>query len=331
MTVDQGTQWLRRASLVVQVGNQLYDLSALKFTFKTRQSDTQTPNSCFIRVYNLKPDTVNQIVGASSNVAGAGNNTEFRQVTLSAGYVNAQFGLVFQGTLKQTRRGRESAVNTYLDLLVADGDLAINWGFVNASIAAANATQDAFLDTILASMKTAQPGLAAGNISGLAGGTLPRGKVMFGMARDYARDLAQSNGTFWSIQNGKFQMLKRTAYLPGTSVVLNAKSGLIGQPEQTEEGIKIKCLLNPLIVIGSVVNIDNAAINQTINQTQVPVSYDTFVGLQLLANIAADGNYRAFVVEHEGDTRGNDWYTTITGLSVDLSAAVASAVPAGQV
>lgn len=152
---------------------------------------------------------------------------------------------------------------------------------------------------------------------------------MFGMFRDYARDIATSNQTFWSIQNGKFQMIKRTAYLPGTVVILNSNSGLISQPEQTEEGIRIKSLLNPSIVIGSLVKINNGDINQTINQTTAPISYDSFVNLQLLADVTADGNYRAYVVEHHGDTRGQDWYTNITGLAVDVSSPVNNAVPAG--
>lgn len=321
MTVPSGTQWIRKVSLVVQVGNQLYDLSQMKFTFATKQSDTQTPNSCFIRVYNLKGETINSI-------GGPGANTEFRQVTLSGGYQNAQFGLVFQGTIKQTRKGRISAVDTYFDILASDSDLAYNWAVVNQTIAAGG-TYDQVLGVITKAQQEAQPGFMVGNTSGLVGGTLIRGKVLFGMARDYAADLARTNQAFWSVQNGVFQLTKRTAYLPGTAVVLNVKSGLISQPEQTEEGIRIKCLLNPQIVVGGIVQVNNAAINQTINTTNAPVAYDTYAGVQLLASVTADGFYRAYVVEHEGDTRGQDWYTNITGLSIDMSAPATSAVPAG--
>lgn len=350
ITGSGGKQYLRKVSLLVQLGNDQLDLSNMKFTFSTRQSDVQTPNSCYIRIYNLSDQTVAKIVGPTGNSAQnqgqvtavfgqgfAGNTSagpEFKAVTLSAGYQNAQFGLVFQGTLKQTRRGRENAVDTYLDLLVADSDLAYNYAVVNQTLAAGSSSQDVF-DVLVKANQEAQPGASAGISSGLSsngllGGVLPRGKVLFGMARDTARDLAKTTQSFWSIQNGKLQFTKRTSYKPGTSVVLNANTGLVGQPEQTEEGIRITCLLNPSIVIGSVVNINNKDINATTNQPGNITAYDNPLGgPQLLASVAADGNYRAFVVEHHGDTRGNDWHTSITGLSIDISAPAATAVPAG--
>lgn len=317
----QGTQFLRKASLVVVVGNDVIDLSELRFRFASRQSDVQTPNSLFVRIYNLSDATRNKIIGP-------GGNTEFKQVTLQAGYMNAQYGLVFQGTIKQTRRGRENETETYLDILASDSDLAINFSVINKSLIAGASPND-IQSAVFSAMQGADPTLGMATNGGLAGGTLPRGKVMFGMARDVARDLAKSTGTFWSIQNGKYQMITRTAYLPGTSVVLNSKSGMLNVPQQTEQGVEVQCLLNPLIVIGSIVKIDNASINQTVNQSGAPIAYDSYTDIQLLADVSADGNYRAYVVEHSGDTRGEDWTTHVVGLAIDLSAPVASAVPAG--
>lgn len=343
---NTGTQYLRKVSLLVQLGNTQLDLSNMKFTFATRQSDVGIPNSCSIRIYNLSDETVNKIVGAppsgsfaSMGAAIASASTtpgpEFKTVTLSAGYQNAQFGLIFLGTLKQTRRGRENAVDTYLDLLVSDSDIAYNYSTLSETLAAP-VTYSNIYDAMVAANQKVQPNATGGSSSGLlapgglVGGTLPRGKVLFGMFRDTARDLAKTTQSFWSLQNGQLQFTKRTAYLPGTSVVLNANSGLVGQPEQTEEGIKIKCLLNPSIVIGSVVNINNKAINATLNQPGNVTAFDNPLGgPQLLASVTADGNYRAYVVEHHGDTRGNDWHTDTTGLSIDISAPSTSAVPAG--
>jgi hypothetical protein len=50
--------------------------------------------------------------------------------------------------------------------------------------------------------------------------------------------------------------------MPGEAVVLTSGTGLLGRPEQTEDSIEIVSLLNPLLKIGSRVQIDNASINQ---------------------------------------------------------------------
>ena len=62
----------------------------------------------------------------------------------------------------------------------------------------------------------------------MAGPALPRGKVMYGMARKYMRDTAKQTGTSWSIQDGKVQMVPVRGYLPGEAVVLTAETGLVG-------------------------------------------------------------------------------------------------------
>lgn len=326
--INAGTQFIRKVSLLVSLGNTMLDLSQMKFTFKVYQSDVETPNNAVIRIYNLSDATIAKITGPAPGGSTSTPGPEFKQVTLSGGYVNAQFGLIFLGTIKQTKRGRENAVDTYFELLCSDSDLAINFGFVNTTLETGNSSAAAQAQAVSDANTQVQPNATLGDTSGLAGGTLPRGKVFFAMGRDVSRDLAKSNQCFWSMQNGKLQYTKRTAYLPGTAVVLNAKSGLIGQPEQTEEGILITCLLNPNIVIGSVVQINNKAINTTSNAPG-GVPFNQVSGIQLLASIAADGNYRAFVVEHNGDTRGNPWYTTITALSIDTSAPDNSAVAGG--
>lgn len=47
-----------------------------------------------------------------------------------------------------------------------------------------------------------------------------------------------------------------TGILPGHAVVLNSQSGLVNAPEQTNDGIKFRCLLNPQLVIGGMVQIN---------------------------------------------------------------------------
>lgn len=318
---DSSTQFGRRASLFVIrpefkgnnptafVPESVIDLSQMHFTFKTFAADVESPNNAVIRIFNLAR-------GANQNTVQEIIKGEYSRVILQAGYEKGEFAVIFDGNVRQFRVGRLNATDTYLDLLCADGDLGYNFSVISQSIAAGS-TPKQRVDAIVASMK--QYGVTAGSIAPSTGGTLPRGKVLFGMSRVLLRQQAITQQASWSIQNGKINLIPLNGYLPSDPVVLNALNGMVGLPEQTNDGIKIRCLLNPKILAGQAVRIDNRSINQTIQAqpNAAPVPFNQWTGVQLLADVTADGLYRVYVAEHEGDTRGQAWYSDLTCLSID--------------
>jgi len=138
---------------------------------------------------------------------------------------------------------------------------------------------------------------------------------MYGMARDYLRQSAEASSTTWSIQDGKLQLVSLTGTLPNQAILLNSKSGLVGTPEQTNDGITVRCLLNPLLKIGGKVMIDE----KDVAEAKLPDT-DKKAEANKPASIASDGVYRVLTIEHAGDTRGNDWYSNIVCLDVDETA-----------
>jgi len=309
-------QFGRKASLIVSTGTQGLDLSQMRFRFQTNNSDAQTPNTLYVRVYNLAPQTVQKI--------GTSGNAEFSTITLQAGYENSNFGIVFQGTIKQTATGRERNTDSYLDVWAADGDLWINNAVVNLSLAAGQTPKQVISAvTGAASSNGTQPVKFANDASGLINdnglGTaqaLSRGKVLFGMSRDYARDWAQKYGFRWSIQNGEFVLVPITGYRPGEAVVLSSTTGLIGVPEATQDGVRVRALLNPLIRIGCLVQIAQSDINHITTLQQGL----TFTGPSGAVITTAAGFYRVMTAEFSGDTRGQEWYVDMICLAVDVSA-----------
>lgn len=307
-------QWLRAATLVVSDQNgQGLDLSQLHFIFDVRLSDEQSPNTATIRVYNLSKDTVRRIRG------------EFSYVQLSAGYVDAQFGVVFAGTIIQYRIGKQGQTDTYLDILASDGDEAYNFGTISQTLAAGSTPQQR-MEAIAAAMGTPLDTAALTSDATTFGGVLPRGKVLWGMGRGAMTTEAAAFGATWSIQGGRLQVIPKTGYLPGETLVITSATGMVGIPEQTDEGVKVTILLNPNVIVGGTVRIDNKSINQTAQAlnpaTGQPYSSDQAYNSyapQLLADISADGLYRVYVSEHNGDSRGNAWYTTLTCLAIDPS------------
>ena len=293
-------QYLRQCSLIVadKKGDGL-DLSRLRVTFTITKSDASTPNHAAIKVYNLADTTVNQV------------RAEFTRVILKAGY-EGNLGVIFDGTIKQTRVGREDGVNSYIEIFAADGDEAHNFAYVNTTLAA-GATQANQITAATVPME--QFGVTPGYTGDTGSARLPRGKPMFGMSRDYLRQSAQSTSTTWSIQDGRVNVVPLTGVLPGTAVVLSPSTGLIGTPEQTEDGISIKCLINPTLRVGGLVRLDGRVILEGENKD---AGKDGEAKVQ--SPLAPDGVYRILTVGFDGDTRGTDWYANLVCLSADLTA-----------
>lgn len=314
-----GVQFGRAASLIVSTGSGTgIDLSelgsaseGLRFRFEISATDIETPNIAMIRVYNLSEQLTKEVI------------SEYSSVVLNAGY---QFNSaqIFKGTIKQFRRGKERNVDSFLDIYAADGDVSYNFSVINKSLAAGTTGQQQF-NQLASSFNLPQDPRAAFYLTEHSFPS-PRGKVMFGLARDYMRDLADTNNVRWSIQNGVLTLIPITGYLPGQAVKINSQTGMIGSPEATEQGISIECLLNPLIKVGTAIQLNNDDITTTtIKELQFPGYTDqSFVAK--VDSTAPDGLYRVIVIEHRGDTRDSDWYSRIICLLIDQSSPAATSV-----
>lgn len=279
------------------------DLSDLRIRFSVRRGDLSTPNSADIRVYNVSAET-----------ARKSRLREFERVVLQAGYPG-NYGTIFDGTIKQVRRGRESQTDTYLDITAADGDSAYNFAVTSVTLAAGASPSDQ-INAVMADLEA--KGVRLGELPNLPNTRLPRGKVIFGMTRNHLDNLGRTTDISWSIQDGQLTLIPNTAYLPGEAVVLNAETGMVGLPEQTQNGITVKALLNPGIRIGRVLQINNSSIQLY----RYGLALSDVQGNQWVkqsAYLDADGFYRPIVVNHYGDSRGNDWYTDVICLAIDAT------------
>jgi len=307
-------QYLRKASLIVGGDKgKAIDLSTLRFRFAIRRGDLQTPNSADIRVYNVSDSTADRIRQILPQ-------PEFTRVVIRGGY-DGNFGILFDGEIKQVRRGRESSTDTYIDITAADGDSAYNFSMTSLSLAAGSTPKD-HVAAVLQGM--AEHAVTKGYIPDLPGNPLPRGKVMYGMSRDEMRKIARNTQTAWSIQDGKLNMIPETAYIPGDVPVITSATGMIGLPEQTQNGIRVRTLLNPNLKIGQAVQLDNKSIQGYrfglgINQQPGNLMAEQSIKTN------ADGLYYVMIADHVGDTRGTEWYSDLLCLAID------AAIPASYI
>jgi len=289
----QGRQWLRDLSLVVadQSGQGL-ELSGLRIVFATHKGDTETPNSAEIKIFNLSEATESRM------------QREFTRVVLQAGY-QGSIGVIFDGNIRQFRKGRDG-VDSYMELIAADGDRAYNFAMVNTTRAAGSKPAD----RVGACQKEFQTkGVQGSTLPDLGGNALPRAKVMYGPAKQFMRNEAENTDCSWSFQDGALTMCKKSGYLPGEAVVLTHETGLVGTPEQTNEGIKVRCLLNARLRVNGRIKLNNASIQQAKTDLKAAATRPP--------SMDRDGFYRIIKVEFAGDTRGQDWYADMVCIGLD--------------
>ncbi|MDR7865787.1 MAG: hypothetical protein RIN56_03160 [Sporomusaceae bacterium] len=291
--------------LVADKNNNALDVSNLRCTFRVEKVALQVANHAEVSIYNLSPDTEKVII------------KEGMRVILEAGYQGylktqqqgaaqqvlapKQYGKIFDGEVIQAIRDREDVVDYKLTLVCLDGDSFLNNNIVKMTVNA-GLNQRQIVDQI--ATKAVTP-TEIGRISpDLKTQNLPRGKVFFGMPKDYLRDIARDNNANFWVEDGQVYIAKATDTPPGEALVLTPKTGLVGVPQQTFDGVTFKCLLNPAIKLMTMVQIDNSLIRmQKKRLGQIPVPLDD------------DGQYQAYKVIHYGDTRGNEWYTEVDGVS----------------
>jgi hypothetical protein len=272
------------------------DVSSLRCRFTIKQHTLQLPNTATIRITNQLPATARQLAQTIS---------EYKTVTITAGY-QSNFGVVFSGNIVQGIYGRESATDTMTTVFASDGDQAHNFAVVNKTLAAGSTPKD-HVDAAVAAM--GKYGVTMGPVGSsvdLSTPQYPRAVALFGMARDVLANVAKSKGASVSYQNGQVQIMGTGDSAPGDTTVLNTLTGLIGMPAMSTGGVYARILINPAVKMNSLVRIDQSLIQGM----QLPLGPNGQLAPTPIdvPNIAADGVYRVFRVDADGDTRGNPWY-----------------------
>lgn len=290
-------------------------LDGLHFVFHVWGATTHTMKHAQLRIWNLSATHAVQVL------------KEFRWIEFSAGYQD-NVNLVFRGQIARVTIGKENAVDSFVEIFAQDGDQGKNWAFSNTTLAAGWTDDDVYQQCM---SDFSGYSLAQGYKPDFNQRTGIRANVMRGDTSSIMDRIAANQDCDWFIEDGKVNMLPKKEYLPGPIPVLRPDTGLIGVPSLTFNGVETTCLLNPSIHIGCAVKIDNSAI------TQMQQNFPQF-GIDDLKAIAPKlsptGTYKAYCVEHLGDSRGNEWYTRFIGVAVDATgpskSPVYSSVPAGE-
>lgn len=277
------SQWIRECQLIgVDDSSNGLDFSELRIAFDIRKTSTPTPNNAKIRIYNLSAATAKKA------------KKEFKRIQLKAGYQGAS-DIIFDGTIREARMGKDD-VDRYLDILAGDGDRPYVYSTVSKTLSAGCSYEDVFRAAAAPMQDCGEGAVSLGQIDCFDAKEFPRGRVLFGMARDFIEKICLTSNKNWSIQNGKLQVVNHTGALPNVFVI-SKDTGMIGVPEEVNEGLRVKCLLNPKLLVDGQVKIESKNISDE----------------------AADKNgiYRILQLDFVGDTHGGDWLSEMICVAMD--------------
>jgi hypothetical protein len=257
------------------------EITDLDIRFRVERSLKRQPNRAEVVLHNLA------------------NRDEFVsrpcRIRLEAGYEGAP-RLLFVGDLRFASH-RLEGTDWITQLQLGDGARAYSKAHVNRSYAKGTPIVTIIGDIAKAFGVPLPPEVAS---SPDLAARIATGEALNGAAADELTRLLEEYGYEWSFQNGRLQIIPADAVVPGSLRLLSQDTGMIGSPQVDPPKIvapqsskraqprspktTIKHVLYPEIAPGEKIEVQSRSMN---------------------------GVFRVDVVTHDGDTRGDDWTTTV--------------------
>ena len=281
--------------------------TSLRVTFRIQNHGWEVPNFSEVVVFNMSPQTENLLIDAGA------------RIIVEAGYKNGNFGAIYDGSIFQALWEKDDNVTTKVTFRCIDAMDIIYDNHVEM-VETMKYQKDMMLSMANKSRRKFEIKKIASTLKNIE---LARGKVFFDSPAYYLRKFAQQSGTTVSTQRRDIYLVRPQDEVPEDvtkkALVLSpGEGGLIGFPQQTQDGVNFTCLLNPSLMVFNpepmMVKIDNAYIRQ------LAVQYNS-AGFSRLDK---DGIYKVIGVIHEGDTRGTPWYSHVTGCEQSMEGTLAA-------
>lgn len=283
--------FIREARLIVgDPGIGGLEIKDLRFSFVVELSLVGYPNMANIKVYNLKKSNRNLI------------KEEFTKIFLYAGYKD-NAPLIFSGNIVNITHEKVGP-DWISNLFCGDALKTINESTINKTLPP-GATTESIMDELVGQMEGVTKGVTEGLKDCLTKKrSLLRGLVLSGNVKDWLTKLSQNCGFDYSINNDVLETtVKGKPLNDEPPVIVSQETGMIGSPELTEVGLKVKSLLLPHLKLGR--RIEIKSISNKIN-----------IGNLIFRKVPptlGEGTYRIDKITHSGDTRENNWFSEIDG------------------
>jgi hypothetical protein len=271
-----------------------YNTEALEIQFEVRQTQRDFWYAD-IAIFNLNDPTTNTLL------------TQGMEVKLDAGFMAGPYGTIFQGLLLQPLWERIQGYNYKLTVHCIIGLVETTNNFVSFNVAS-GITQRQLVANMAANSR--RP-LQLDNIDGTDTSVQSsRGEVVFGQPALYLEEIASDNvdlNNFWISNQG----INIRALLPVTegqlvpTITYSPTTGLVGTPQQTQDGVELRVLLDPRCTVATQIKL-----TPDVSINQLPRMQGTFPTI-----LDKDGLYAVAGVTDHGDSRGKTWFSDITAFT----------------
>lgn len=254
----------------------------LRIVFKVKKDGGSKPNTSEVEITGL-----NEASRAAVQSKGA-------PLIIQAGFPTT-IATLFSGTV---RTADPTHTNADWVTKIRSGDGEIPYAFATLSNSYRAGTPVRVVLTELVDSLGIDPGNSRRVFAALSE-QFVHGHTAHGASSRQLDEILGGLGFEWSIQDGRFQVLKRGDASLEEVVELAADSGLIGSPEHgSGDGqkpvpkssiVKLTATIQPRLKPGSRISVKSAGVN---------------------------GVHRVLTVEHEGDTHGPKWETRVDAVPV---------------
>lgn len=259
-----GRQW----KVELSNENETLIIEQLRVSFEIDKTINEKPNPAKISIWNLNRTHINQALSQS-----------FKKLTLLVGY--HELRTIYSGDINKIKVRRDG-LDFILDIECSDGFKAYTESRVSSTL-----KKGATDEQIVKEIQKTMPKVNESAVDIPNKRQLPRGRVMNGDSREVLNRIARNNNADWSIQDGNLVFLPKDKVLNDDIVLLSQETGMLGMPEQTDDGLELSCLLNPALQIGGLVNVKSI------------LEY-------------FNGEYKIVKLSHSGDGLGGDWISKLT-------------------
>lgn len=295
--------WQRKWRIIVTDENdeKALDVSEMHCHFEVRKRRAQGGNTAVVRIYNLANDTEQQLIKEGDRVIIEAGYEGTLGAVQAKGETAQQYGKIFDGKIIYPARSKDSNTDFALTLSCIDGNdqqllnyisMAVNKGMNQRQAleaACSNAKIPIQIDHLTDKLRQQ---------------VLPRGKIYFGRPVDYVEDICRGNAATWFFEQDRLNVYTLLDIADDEALEIDPATGSVGIPQQTVSGLNFRLLLNPSIKLMTKIKLARSEINE---QALMPK--------QKQARLDDEWIYQATEVTHIGDTRGNEWYTDVVGIS----------------
>lgn len=285
----------RKLELTVSDGESTIDLSDLSVKFTVDRKFGSHLNEAQVDIRNLSPETIGKI------------NRRLRRIQISAGYADGpRFGSIFRGEISNVITRRDGA-GYVTSLFAFDGDADYRNTRVSISLSAGSTLGD-----VLRSIGESFPTLTIQRPERFNSIRMSGPQSYQGHARLVLDELFDSaSGYSWTIDDEKVVILAESETDGTPAIEVNRNTGMVGNPEIGLEVLDVYSLLQPAAHPGGSVKVTAVGPDIAVGATSlavIPKLADRIPGL--------DGTeaMKIWRVTHDGETRGQAWYTQISAL-----------------